>query len=101
MAGQGDQPDTAVGRVRPAYDQVAPLEPLQIGGGRRPVHGEPLGKVADGNRGRLAKREQRRELSVGEAERTKDSVGMLGHHSSSRLDVQAQAGVGDLIGGFD
>jgi hypothetical protein len=71
------------------------------GCGRRRVLGEPLGKVADGNRGRLVKREQRRELSVGEAERTKDVVDVPGHHSPSRLCVQAQAGLGDLIGGFD
>ena len=101
IVGQGDEPHTAVDRVRPAYDQAAPFERLQIGCGRRRVHGEPLGKIAHGDRGRLMQREQHRELSVGEAERTKDAVGMPGHHSPCRLDVHAQAGLGDLIGGFE
>src|ERR687891_1221741 len=92
--GQGDDLHTTVDRVRPAYDQTALFERLQIGCGRRRVHGEPLGKVADGNRGRLVKREQGRELSVGEAARTKDVVDMPGHHSPGPLYVQAQAGLG-------
>ncbi len=90
---QPEQARAPVGRVGLRRDEAAPLQRLQVGGERRPVHRQKCRHAAEVRRPRPVERHQQGELPAGDAGRLQRDVEAAGQRPRRPLRMQAQAGV--------